>query len=288
MTLKLSALPAALAAMLLITIGTGQTAAQTTFTDIVDDAYSRIDITDVFVDHDLQVLVINFGDILINWEITESTSPMIPSSSEYAECVITIKDIIEVIIQDLDDSANLNVQPSVGQMPSDGVVEIPLSLFDGVDEVEISLFASYNYTETSGSGTGYSYVDWDNAPDNGFYTYSIQTTTTNEPPEITYLAVSPEVIWPPNNKERTISLVAEAWDPDVDDVLEYFYSIADEYGEYTCADQPLTGGIRLMASRRGYDKDGRTYTITVTVVDPDGESDSMDVTVLVPHDKGKK
>ncbi|MFC1627707.1 hypothetical protein ACFL3H_01170 [Gemmatimonadota bacterium] len=281
MTLKKSALPAALAAMLMVTIGSGQAVAQTTFADPGGDADNRIDLTIIEVSHNDVYLIIDYGNILINWEkVGYSPFPGDPPpSEEYSECVIMINDI-EVIIQDLDDSNNQVIQPSVGQMYGDHSVAVPLGMFGDVDDVNIIIGASYDEAVS-----GFYSIDF--APDNGSYPYSIQTGSSNEPPEIFSVAVSPEVIWPPNNRERFITLAVDANDPD-EDTLEYFYSIEDEYGEYTCTDEPLTGGIRLMASRRGYDKDGRTYTITVTVVDPDGESDSMSTTVLVPHDKGKK
>lgn len=284
MTLKLSALPAALAALLLITMGTGPAAAQTTFTDLGGDADLRIDITDVIVEHNIQYLIIDYGYILINSELrSEGFGPggAVIVWDETAMCMIEINDYL-VTISDIDPGSNRIVDVSGGEMLSDGVIRVPLLNLGDVDDVNISIITSYSET-VSGD------LFFDYAPDYGDdpYFYSIHTTSSNEPPEMTYLNATPEVLWPPNNRERAIILMKEAYDPD-DDVLEYFYSIVDEYGVYTCADQPLIGGIRLMASRRGWDRNGRTYTITVKVVDPDGESDSMDVTVLVPHDKGKK
>lgn len=43
--------------------------------------------------------------------------------------------------------------------------------------------------------------------------------------------------------------------------------------------------VPLAAARRGRDRDGRTYTITVTVFDACGRSDSGRVEVVVPHDR---
>ena len=44
--------------------------------------------------------------------------------------------------------------------------------------------------------------------------------------------------------------------------------------------------IELMASRRGNDKDGRTYTIIVTATDNLGNAITKEIEVIVPHDQG--
>ena len=43
-----------------------------------------------------------------------------------------------------------------------------------------------------------------------------------------------------------------------------------------------------MEYRNGKDKEGRVYTIVITVYDTGGLSDSTAVNVLVPHDQGNK
>ena len=67
------------------------------------------------------------------------------------------------------------------------------------------------------------------------------------------------------------------------------YSVADEYGISDVAETDLAedGVVSLIAERDGKGKDGRIYTITVTVYDAGGPSDSGSVTVTVPYDKGK-
>jgi len=48
------------------------------------------------------------------------------------------------------------------------------------------------------------------------------------------------------------------------------------------------GIISLIAERDGKDKDGRVYTITVTVYDVGELSDSYSVNIIVPHDMRKQ
>ena len=65
--------------------------------------------------------------------------------------------------------------------------------------------------------------------------------------------------------------------------------MTDEYGEYDVeeTDLPGDGLISFMAARDGGDINGRVYTITITVYDQCGLSDSASVVVIVPHDQGQ-
>lgn len=109
----------------------------------------------------------------------------------------------------------------------------------------------------------------------------------NPPPVISGLSVDKPVLWTPNNKM-------------VDVVVSY--SAADNCGAVVSAlgvtsNEP-TGNeadwevlnanrVRLRAERDGSGQ-GRTYTITVTSTDSAGGKSIKTVSVLVPHDKGKK
>ena len=66
--------------------------------------------------------------------------------------------------------------------------------------------------------------------------------------------------------------------------------MTDEYAEYDVAktDLPEDGVIYLIAERDGKDKDGRVYTVAITVYDSGNLSDTGSVEVVVPHDQGKK
>lgn len=110
---------------------------------------------------------------------------------------------------------------------------------------------------------------------------TVQDTTR---PEITII-VEPNVLWPPNNKMRDVLIDGSVSDLSDDVVLSF--TVDDEYGEI----EPVLNGfgetIQLKASRKGKDKDGRTYTITVEAVDGSGNSVVENVTVSVPHDQRK-
>jgi len=113
----------------------------------------------------------------------------------------------------------------------------------------------------------------------------------NEPPTIHSVTASPNRLWPPNHRPVNVTFSIEATDPDgPQDIVRITYSVADEYGVYNVAetDMPVNGIISLISERNGNDKNGRVYTITVTVYDAGGLSVSDHVTIIVPHDQGKK
>lgn len=140
---------------------------------------------------------------------------------------------------------------------------------------------TYNYKGACGSGSI-------NVTASGQVTIPI---TTNQPPVVNSVTANPNQLWPPNHKAVDVTITVHATDPDGDeDIVSITYSVADEYGIYDVAetDLPEDGVISLIAWRDGEDKDGRVYTVTVTVYDAEGLSDGGSVDVVVPHDQGKR
>ena len=124
-------------------------------------------------------------------------------------------------------------------------------------------------------------------------TLSIFLNTTPKPPlEIVDVALSTNVLWPPNHKM-------------VDVTVEY--STTNNCGAATCSlsvasNEPVNGTgnggsatdweivdehhIRLRAERAP-DRSGRIYTITITCTDSSGNSSSRAVTVTVPKNQAR-
>ena len=118
-------------------------------------------------------------------------------------------------------------------------------------------------------------------------TFTVQVTD-NEPPVISGLGATPNSLWPPNHKWRTVTVN---------------YTSTDNCGVVSCglavaSNQPGNGHgdgntasdwqvvddhhVRLRAERAGNGGD-RTYTITVTCTDQHGNSSNKSTTVRVPH-----
>lgn len=116
--------------------------------------------------------------------------------------------------------------------------------------------------------------------------------TVNDPPAVS-LAVSPEVLWPPNGEMHTITATVFAAD---DTAITLTLSVADEYGQI--AIEPLTTSghgplswnptFDLESARLGDDADGRTYTMTLAVTDTDCQTTTKTATVRVAHDQRDK
>jgi hypothetical protein len=111
------------------------------------------------------------------------------------------------------------------------------------------------------------------------------TVVDQTPPTITNVSANPSFIWPPN---RRMVDVLVRYDP------------ADQCGQTTSrlsvsSNEPLESSdveivdahhIRLRADRRGAGN-GRTYKVTIFVMDGYGNSSSKDVLIGVSHDKRK-
>jgi Cadherin-like beta sandwich domain/Carboxypeptidase regulatory-like domain len=117
------------------------------------------------------------------------------------------------------------------------------------------------------------------------------TRAVNRPPVIQSVTINPDKLWPPNGKPVNVNIAVQVTDPDgASDIVRTTFSVNDEYGKYNVAETnlPQNGIINLIAERDGQDKDGRVYTITITVYDAGGLFDSRSAIVTVPHDQSKK
>jgi hypothetical protein len=115
------------------------------------------------------------------------------------------------------------------------------------------------------------------------------------PPTITSVSVTPDVLWPPNRKMKTVTVTVDATDacgPTTCRIVEITSSPTTpakgkkKKGPDWAIKGDLTASLR--AERSGQDRDGRTYTLTIECRDESGNASTSQVTVLVPHDQGKK
>lgn len=109
------------------------------------------------------------------------------------------------------------------------------------------------------------------------------------PPTISF-DVNPKTIWPPNNKMVDVNITGTITD---DNPYQTKIIIEDEYDlvEPTVTIQNQTSinqAIKLEASRKGEDINGRMYTIKIFVTDLAGNTSVATTEVIVPHDQGKK
>jgi hypothetical protein len=112
-----------------------------------------------------------------------------------------------------------------------------------------------------------------------------------EVPTVDITSVSPDAIWPPNNKEVEVSISGYITVGDGCTLESASYALEDEYGVHsgfgglTVADG---GSFELVAtvaaSRLGSDKDGRDYNFTIGAVNQAGSTEAYE-TVVVLHDR---
>ena len=121
-----------------------------------------------------------------------------------------------------------------------------------------------------------------------------ETLVDATPPTLSLDSPSPAILWAPNRKAVEVTISGSVVD-EGSGVAEAWLEIDDEYGDpYDPMD--LTGAladdgsfsvqIDLIASRRGRDRDGRVYEISLHATDVAGnEAEAVSVVVWVPHDR---
>jgi hypothetical protein len=114
------------------------------------------------------------------------------------------------------------------------------------------------------------------------------------PPRITASA-TPQTLWPPIGQMVIVTISGTITDTGSGvNASTTAYAVTDEYGLIQPSGGPITLGehgsysftIPLQAARRGNDRDGRQYTITVSAQDEAGNLGSAFTRVIVPHDQG--
>ncbi len=140
--------------------------------------------------------------------------------------------------------------------------------------------AGYLYAATWGSGV---------------YRSAASTHRADSTPPTVTATADPSELWPPNGRMVPVTIAGTASDTGSGVAgTTGSYRVTDEYGQvqptgmFTVGeDGAFTVAVSLQARRFGYDKDGRTYSVTITVQDVAGNTSSTIVVVTVPHDQGK-
>ena len=108
--------------------------------------------------------------------------------------------------------------------------------------------------------------------------------------------IHPATLWPPNGKLVPVTVSGTITDADSGvDANRVTYAVKDEY-RLVQPRRPITLGengsysfrILLQASRKGNDKDGRQYIVTISALDNAGNQGSDATGVTVPHDQGHR
>lgn len=121
-----------------------------------------------------------------------------------------------------------------------------------------------------------------------------EANSCNDTPSVNVISVSPEKLMIPNNKAADVTIEGTVTNAEGCNTLSASYGVTDEYGVKSTsgelalgADGSFTITVPVQAARRGYDQDGRVYTIEFDAQNEMGMlKKSLNVTVL--HDAGKK
>jgi hypothetical protein len=112
------------------------------------------------------------------------------------------------------------------------------------------------------------------------------TVVDKQPPTISSVSASPNVLWPPNNTMVPVTVSVSASDNcDTSPVCKITGITSNE--SISSSDAQITGNLTasLRAERLGSGA-GRTYTLAIQCTDASGNSSTANATVSVPHDQG--
>jgi hypothetical protein len=134
----------------------------------------------------------------------------------------------------------------------------------------------------------------DNAPGSP-QSISLSGTSIDTTPPVISISANPSSLWPPNGKSVPVTISGIITDSGSGiNPSTLACTVVDSEGldQPACsvgqlgAEGAYSFTVSLVASRDGNDKNGRTYTITVSARDYAGNPASVSTTVTVPHDQG--
>ncbi|HWM90413.1 MAG TPA: SBBP repeat-containing protein [Thermoanaerobaculia bacterium] len=108
--------------------------------------------------------------------------------------------------------------------------------------------------------------------------------TDNRAPVCSGATASPSVIWPPNGKMVPVSILGVT-DPEGEPVALKITGITQD--EPGASFSGIGSSVARVKAERAGKGDGRVYHILFEATDPSGGSCAGEVTVCVPHDRGK-
>lgn len=196
---------------------------------------------------------------------------------------------------------------AVADFDGDGQSDIAACGAPVLTVLAIAQGGTFRYSETAAASSCNSIavadLNLDGRPDlamnyfaaDGTLSLFLNTTTAADvtPPAIT-VAATPALLWPANGRAVAVRVSGMVTDADSGvDGGSVTFAVLDEYGvvqpagsvEVDAAGR-YSAEFVLTASRRGDDRDGRTYTVVIRAVDRAGNAATAEVQVIVPHDRG--
>ncbi|HEX5004466.1 MAG TPA: PKD domain-containing protein [Gemmatimonadales bacterium] len=127
-------------------------------------------------------------------------------------------------------------------------------------------------------------------------TDEVTVTVTDSEPPVVSLRMSPDRLWPPNHKMKTVSAILDIQDCDPNTTVE-LVSVTSNEPDNGLGDGDTTGDIAGAAlgtddrsvqvrSERSGTGTGRIYTFVYRVTDGSGNATEATAEVRVPHDMG--
>jgi len=132
------------------------------------------------------------------------------------------------------------------------------------------------------------------APPNGPLLVNLTVTSTcSSTPTISLTPGAAGELWPPDGRIENLLVAGSVALPSGCTLRRAWYELEDEYGQFggtadiaLAADGSFSVAAPVQVSRRGNDKDGRTYRVMVRAEDEAGSAQPAILVATVKHDQG--
>lgn len=116
-----------------------------------------------------------------------------------------------------------------------------------------------------------------------------------EKPTVHSVSAAQSIIKAKNNQTYAINFTGQIDTTDGCPIERAWYNLSDEYAEYEKDEAPVSvnpdgsfsASVKVLASRNGEDKDGRTYTVVFGAENAAGENEGDATSIVIAHDNRK-
>jgi hypothetical protein len=197
-------------------------------------------------------------------------------------------------------TVNFVLRPAGGTIPSSWLSTQPVMIPPNAQSVAVPLTiqvpagaAEGVYTSTLRTTVFSSSIPLDAAGANVAVTLTVERKCAAAP-ALTISEFGPTEFAAPNNKVELVRLAGSVALPEGCTMKQASYRVTDEYGEYGSAgalavgpDGSIVLSFPIMVARRGNDKDGRTYFVSIFAEDEAGVGTQIR-TITIGHDQGRE
>jgi hypothetical protein len=193
---------------------------------------------------------------------------------------------------------NVELLPTGGSLPAAWLTTRPAQITHTATSKPLPLVITVPPSARAGAYTGVLQpvarnVTFPLAPPNGPLLVNLTVTSTcSSAPTITLAPGTDGELWPPDGRIENLVVAGSVAVPSGCTLRRAWFELEDEYGEHDtaaeispAADGSFSAAAPIQVSRRGNDRDGRAYRLTVKAEDEAGSAQPATLIATVKHDQ---